>query len=130
MPGWTICKLEEAQNVFEGNYPGEMRFLSDPLGTEQVAITYRRMPRHTGGKGSHGHHHKTQEELYYVISGKLQFKLEDEVVEVEGGACVRVPPEVNRSVWNDEPGDAELLIVSTRIDAEDDAVVVEDFWPE
>jgi mannose-6-phosphate isomerase-like protein (cupin superfamily) len=129
VPGWTICKLEEAQNVFEGNYPGEMRFLSDPLGTEQVAITYRRMPRHTGGKGSHGHHHKTQEELYYVISGKLQFKLDDEVVELEGGSCVRVPPVVNRSVWNDERHDAELLIISTRIEAEDDAVLVEDFWP-
>jgi len=129
VPGWTICKVEEAVNVFEGNYPGEMRFLSNPLGTEQVAITYRRMPQHTGGKGSHGHHHKTQEELYFVVSGKLQFKLEDEIVEVEGPACVRVGPEVNRSVWNDEPGDAQLLIVSTRIEDED-AVVVEDFWPE
>ena len=130
MPGWTICKLEEAENVFEGNYPGDMRFLSDPLETEQVAITYRRMPRHTGGKGSHGHYHKTQEELYYVISGKLQFKLGEEIVELEGGSCVRVGPEVMRSCWNDERHDAELLIVSTRITAEDDAVQVADFWPE
>jgi mannose-6-phosphate isomerase-like protein (cupin superfamily) len=125
---WTIRKVEEAQNVFAGSYPGEMRYLSGPLATEQVAITYRRMPRHTGGKGSHGHFHRTQEELYYVISGKLQFKLDDEIVEVEGPACVRVPPEVARSLWNEERRDAELLIVSTRIEGED-AVLVEDFWP-
>jgi len=132
VPRWTICKLEEAQNVFEGNYPGEMRFLSDPLGTEQVAITYRRMPRHTGGKGSHGHHHKTQEELYYVISGKLQFKLGDDVLELGPGSLVRVAPETVRSVWNDEPEDAELLIVSTRLadPSANDTEQIPDFWPE
>ena len=46
------------------------------LGSEQVAFTYRRMPQHTGGKGSYGHRHKRQEEIYFVVSGKLQFKLE------------------------------------------------------
>jgi uncharacterized cupin superfamily protein len=128
--GWTICELNDAENVFEGNYPGEMRFLTEPMRAQQVAITYRRMPQHTGGKGSYGHYHKTQEELYYVINGRLQFKLDDEVVEVVGGSAVRVAPEVARSIWNEEPEDAELLIVSTRIADPEDAVQVPDFWPE
>ena len=42
----------------------------------------------------------------------VKFKLGDEVVEVERGGAVRVPPETWRSVWNDEPEDAELIIVS------------------
>ena len=129
MSEYQIVKLEDVEDWL-GDYPGEMRGITYAIGAEQVAITHRRMPQHTGGKGSHGHHHKTQEELYFVVSGKLQFKLEDEIVEVEGPACVRVGPDVNRSVWNDEPGDAQLLIVSTRIDDAEDAVVVEDFWPE
>ena len=54
-----------------------MRGITYAIGSEQVALTYRRMPQHTGSKGSYGHRHKTQEELYFVISGKLQFKLED-----------------------------------------------------
>ena len=70
------------------------------------------MPQHTGGKGSYGHRHKEQEEVYFVASGKLQFKLDDDVVELERGAAVRVAPETWRSVWNDEPEDAELIIVS------------------
>jgi mannose-6-phosphate isomerase-like protein (cupin superfamily) len=128
MAGYTIRTLGEVPDVL-GDYPGEMHLLTGPLGNEQVAITYRRMPQHTGGKGGYGHRHHGQEEVYFVFSGKLQFKLDDEVVEVGPGTAVRVPAEVVRSIWNDEPEDGHLLIVSTRLDPPDEAIVVEDFWP-
>ncbi|MGH3127434.1 MAG: cupin domain-containing protein, partial [Gaiellaceae bacterium] len=111
MADFTIKRLEDVDDVL-GDYPGEMRMLTRDLEAEQVAFSYRRMPQHTGGKGSYGHRHKEQEEIYYVVSGKLQFKLGDDVVELERGAAVRVAPETWRSVWNDEPEDAELIIVS------------------
>ena len=127
MANYTIIKREDAGDIL-GDYPGEMYMMASQLGSEQVAITYRRMPQNTGGKGGYGHRHGTQEELYYVISGTLQFKLEDDVVDVPAGSAVRVAPEVVRSVWNDRPEDAELIIVSNR--AEDAAETVPDFWPE
>jgi len=130
LSNYTICNREDAPDIL-GDYPGEMRFFGGPLGTEQVAFTYRRMPQHTGGKGSYGHRHKTQEEIYFVIAGKLQFKLEDDVIEVGPGTAVRVAPETVRSVWNDEPEEAELVICSTgTVDPREDAEMVEDFWPE
>jgi len=130
MPGYTIVTLDDVPDVL-GDYPGEMQFITYVIGAEQVAITYRRMPQHTGGKGAYGHRHKTQEEIYFVISGKLQFKLEDEIVEAGKGTTVRVSPEVARSVWNDEPDDGELLIVSMRIDdPQGDTETVENFWPD
>ena len=130
MSGYTIKRLEEVDDVL-GDYPGEMRMLTDGLGAEQVALTYRRMPQHTGGKGSYGHRHREQEELYLVVSGKLQFKLGDDVIEAERGTAIRVAPEVVRSVWNDEPEDAELVIVSKRIeDGYGDTEQVPDFWPD
>ena len=128
--GYTVKTLADVPDVL-GDYPGEMHMLTYELDTEQVAITYRRMPQHTGGKGSYGHFHREQEEVYFVISGKLQFKLGDDVIEAERGTAIRVAPEVVRSVWNDEPGDAEIVIVSKRIDdAQNDAGTVPDFWPE
>ena len=128
---YTVCKLEEVPDAFGGQYPGEMRLLTDHLGAEQVAFTHRRMPAKSGGKGGYGHRDNTQEEIYFVISGRLQFKLEDEVVEVEGGTAVRIAPEVARSVWNDGPEDAELVICSVRLeDAGADAEIVEGFWPD
>jgi mannose-6-phosphate isomerase-like protein (cupin superfamily) len=129
MAGYTIVALDDVPDVL-GDYPGEMQFITYEIGAEQVALTYRRMPQHTGGKGSYGHMHKTQEEIYFVISGRLQFKLGDEVVEAAKGTAVRVAPEVARSVWNDGPEDAELIIVSKRIDdAHGDTESVPDFWP-
>ena len=129
MADYTITKVADVPDVL-GDYPGEMHFLAGPLGSRQVAVTYRRMPQHTGGKGAYGHYHKTQEEIVFVLSGKLQFKLGDDVVEVGPLTAVRIPPETPRSIWNEEPEDAEVLIVSTKIDARDDAVHVPDFWPE
>jgi mannose-6-phosphate isomerase-like protein (cupin superfamily) len=128
MAGYSIKTLAEVPDIL-GDYPGEMQMFTTELGCEQVALTYRRMPQHTGGKGSYGHFHKEQEEIYFVVGGKLQFKLGDEVVEAGRGTAIRVAPEVVRSVWNDEPEDAELLIVSKRIDdPRGDTDYVADFW--
>jgi len=130
MANWTIKSLDEMPDVL-GDYPGEMRMTTGEVGAEQVAVTYRRMPPQTGGKGSYGHAHTTQEELYLVLSGTLQFKLGDEVLDVPARSAVRVAPEVVRSIWNEGPGDAELVIASVRIDdPRGDTVLTEDFWPE
>jgi mannose-6-phosphate isomerase-like protein (cupin superfamily) len=125
---YTVKTLAEVPDVL-GDYPGEMQMLTEPLGNEQVAITYRRMPRHTGGKGGYGHRHAACEEVYFVFSGKLQFKLDDEVVEVGPGTAVRVAPEVVRSVWNDAREDAYLVIVSRRDDPPVVALIVPEFCP-
>ena len=130
MSDYTILNLDEVPDAFGGKYPGEMRFLTQPLGNRQVAVTHRKMPPGSGGKGSYGHRHKTQEEVYLVLSGTLEFKLGDEVLEVPAGTAVRVAPDTVRSVWNEGPEDAALVIVSTRVDdVREDVDLVEDFWP-
>jgi len=130
MAEYQVVKIEDVEDWL-GDYPGEMRGITYAIGAEQVAITYRRMPQHTGSKGSYGHRHKTQEEIYFVISGRLQFKLGDDVVELEKHEAVRVPPQTWRGVWNDESEDAELIIVSQRIDnpGADGERSDDDFWP-
>jgi mannose-6-phosphate isomerase-like protein (cupin superfamily) len=125
--GWKILEASEAEDVL-GDYPGEMRMVTGPLGCEQIAFTYRRMPAETGSKGSYGHRHKTQEEVYFVLSGTLQFKLEDEIVDVGPKTAVRVAPSVVRGVWNEGPDDAELVICSIRQDGPDHETV-DGFWP-
>jgi mannose-6-phosphate isomerase-like protein (cupin superfamily) len=128
MSGYKISTLQDVPDAFAGRYPGSMRFFTADLGSEQVAFTHRVMPPGSGGKGSYGHRHKTQEEIYFVISGKVQFKLDDEVIDVVGGTAVRVSPTVVRSIWNDGPDDAELVICSVRLDnAGGDADLVADF---
>ncbi len=128
---YTVVRRGDAYD-FMAQFPGygEMRMFTGALDADQVAFTWRSMPPKTGGKGGYGHRHRTQEEVYFVISGMVQFKLDDDEVDVEAGTAVRVGPEVVRSLWNDGPSDAELVICSRKIDDPDgDTVTVEDFWP-
>jgi mannose-6-phosphate isomerase-like protein (cupin superfamily) len=131
MADYAIRRLDDIPDVL-GEYPGEMRMsAASDLGNEQVSFTWRRMPAQTGGKGSYGHRHKTQEEIYFVASGTLQFKLEDEILDVGAGSVVRVAPHVCRSVWNEGPDDAVLIMCSVKaVDPRADIEMVEGFWPE
>ena len=58
-----------------------MRSYTDAAGCEQVAFTWRLMPPDTGGKGTYGHRHKDQEEIYFVARGTVTFKVGDDVFE-------------------------------------------------
>ena len=102
MSDFTIVKLEEVPDP-SGDYPGEMRMFTGPLATEQVAFTYRRMPPQTGGmKGLRwGHSHKTQEEIYFVLSGTLHVKVADDEFDLGPGQALRLSPDCVRAVWND-----------------------------
>ncbi len=70
MASYSVAKREEATD-WMADYPGfgEMRWYSDALGTEQVSFSWRTMPPGTGGRGSYGHRHPGQEEVYFVIAG-------------------------------------------------------------
>jgi mannose-6-phosphate isomerase-like protein (cupin superfamily) len=131
MADYAVRQLEEIPDVL-GDYPGEMRMTAaSDIGNEQVSFSWRRMPAQTGGKGSYGHRHKTQEEIYFVASGTLQFKLEDEILDLGPGSLVRVGPAVCRSVWNEGPDDAVLIMCSVKTDdPREDVEMVEGFWPE
>jgi mannose-6-phosphate isomerase-like protein (cupin superfamily) len=130
MAGFSITKLEDVPDV-SGDYPGEMRMsAAGDIGNEQVAFMWRRMPAQTGGKGSYGHRHKTAEEIYFVIDGTVQFKLEDEIHDLGPGTIVKCSPEVVRSVWNEGPDDAVVFIFSRRSDDPgEDVETVDGFWP-
>ena len=131
MANWAIRRLHDIPDVL-GDYPGEMRMTAaSDLGNAQVSFTWRRMPPQTGGKGRYGHRHKVQEEIYFVVSGVLQFKLEDQLFDVAAGNVVRIAPQVARSVWDEGPDDAVLIVCSVRLDdPQADVEVVEDFWPD
>lgn len=127
--GYSIATREQAVDYMAA-YPGfgEMRHYTEALGSEQVSFSWRSMPPDTGGRGAYGHSHPGQEEVYFVISGTVTFKVGEDEFEVGPQTAVRVDGESFRAVHNDTDSDAELLIFSTR---RDDATTEkqEDFWP-
>ena len=127
---YSIATREQALDFmadFEGY--GEMRWYADALGTEEVSFSWRRMPPGTGGRGSYGHCHPGQEEVYFVVSGTVTFKIGDDVFEAGPQTAVRIGGDAFRSVHNDTDAEAELFIFSTRL-AEPRTEKQEDFWPE
>jgi uncharacterized cupin superfamily protein len=126
---YSIAKREEALD-FMADYEGygEMRWYADALGTEEISFSWRRMPPGTGGRGSYGHRHPGQEEIYFVVSGTVTFKIGDDVFEAGPQTAVRVGGDAFRSVHNDTDSEAELLIFSTRL-AEPRTEQQQDFWP-
>ncbi len=91
MSDYTRLEREQASDWmadYEGF--GEMRSYTEGLEAEQVALTWRRMPPGTGGRGSYGHSHRTQEELVLVLAGTVTFKVGDEIF--AGRPRGRCPP--------------------------------------
>ncbi|MFL5892126.1 MAG: cupin domain-containing protein [Solirubrobacterales bacterium] len=125
---YSIARREEALD-FMAKWPeyGEQRWYSDALGTEQVSFSWRRMSPGTGGRGSYGHSHPGQEEVYFVVSGTVTFKVDDDVFEAGPQTAVRIEGDGFRSVHNDTDAEAELLIFSTRL-AEPPLERQDDFW--
>ena len=126
---YSIATREQAGD-FMADYPeyGEMRWYADALGTDQVSFSWRRMPPGTGGRGSYGHRHPGQEEVFFVISGTVTFKIDDDVFEAGPQTAVRVGGDAFRSVHNDTDSEAELFIFSTRL-AQPPTEQQQDFWP-
>ena len=127
---YSVATREQALD-FMADYEGygEMRWYADALGTEEVSFSWRRMPPGTGGRGSYGHRHPGQEEVYFVVSGTVTFKVGDDVFEVAPQTAVRIGGDAFRSVHNDTGSEAELLIFSTRLD-QPRTERQDDFWPD
>jgi mannose-6-phosphate isomerase-like protein (cupin superfamily) len=128
--GYRIADREDALDFMAG-YPGygEQRWYSDALGTEEVSFSWRRMPSGTGGRGSYGHRHPGHEEVYFVISGSVTFKVGADVFEAGPQSAVRMTGREFFSVHNDTGDEAQLLIVSARV-ADMPLEKLDGFWPE
>jgi mannose-6-phosphate isomerase-like protein (cupin superfamily) len=125
---YTVANRENAID-FMADYPeyGEQRWYTRTVAAEQVSFSWRRMLPGTGGRDSYGHRHPGQEEVYFVISGVVTFKTDDDVFEAGPQTAVRVAGDAFRSVHNDTDREAELLIVSPRLD-EPPTEKKDDFW--
>ncbi len=85
----------------------DRRGLSEPLGTEDLAINqYRLEPgeRLSGGL----HTHMDQEEVFVVVEGEAAFETPDDEIAVGSGEAIRFGPGEYQSGYND--GDEELSV--------------------
>lgn len=81
--------------------------LRRPLGLTGVALSLIRLP---AGKGyTFTHRHREQEEVYVAVEGRGSILLDGELLDLEAGDVVRVPPETRRALKASEEGDLLVL---------------------
>jgi mannose-6-phosphate isomerase-like protein (cupin superfamily) len=104
----------------------EIRLLREALGLRTFAVTFERFG--AGWKPTRGHRHRTQEEVYFLVSGRAQAKLADDVVDLEPWTAVRVPPETPRAFR--AAGDEDAIFVAIAAPQADfgDVEFIQDFW--
>src|SRR6478735_981198 len=124
----TIAPREDAID-FMADYPeyGEQRWYTTAVAADQVSFSWRRMLPRTGGRDSYGHRHPGQEEVYFVISGVVTFKIDGDVFEARPQTAVRVGGDAFRSIHNDTDVEAQVLIFSPRLQ-EPPTEMRDDFW--
>lgn len=129
MSGYTVVNLKEVEDQAHnfGLAPDlEARFARVALEAEQIGLSYQRLAPNF--QVPFGHKHKTQEEVYIVLSGSVRMKLEDEVKELGPWDAIRVSKETVRG-FEAGPEGVELIAIGAP-GGSGDAEMTEDFWKE
>ena len=104
----------------------EIRFLREALALRNFAVTFERFGG--GWRPTRGHRHTVQEEVYLLVSGRAQAKLDDEVVDLEPWTAVRVPPQTARAFRAAGEEDAVFVAIAAPQAGFDDVEFIQDYW--
>ena len=129
MSGYTIVNLKEVEDQAPnfGLSPDlEARFARVALDAELIGLTYERLSPNL--RVPWGHKHKTQEEVYIVLSGSIRMKLGDEVKELGPWDAIRISKDTMRGVEAGPEG-AEVLAIGAP-GGPGDAEVEQGWWSE
>ena|SRR2546425_3789154 len=99
MSGYTIVNMKEVEDQAPnfGLSPDlEARFARVALDADLIGLTYQKLAPNF--HVPFGHKHKTQEEVYVVVSGSMRVKLDDDVKELKPWDAVRISKETMRGM--------------------------------
>ena len=129
MADYTVRNLKEVENQGAnfGIDPSELqlRMAKDPLECAHAGISYLKLG--PGFRVPFGHTHKTQEEIYVLITGSGRMKVADEVIDLKPFTAVRVAPDTPRG-YEGGPDGAELIVIGAPRTGSGDAVTMPDWW--
>ena len=126
MAGYTIVNLMELENRAEDGGPTiEARLARSALESEHLGLSHFRYA--PGRRSAIGHAHREQEEVYLVLSGSGQVKLDDERRDLRPWDVVRVAPATYRG-FEAGPDGLELLAVGSDRPEGGDGVRTDETW--
>ena len=128
MEGFTIINLLEVEDSVSGRVEGlEGRFARTRLDSRDLGVSHFRYAPNL--RGSTGHRHGQQEEVYIVAAGAGQVLLDGTVHELHQWDVVRVAPEVVRAFAAGSEG-LELIAVGGPKPEGGDGEMLQVVWPD
>jgi mannose-6-phosphate isomerase-like protein (cupin superfamily) len=127
MSGYTIVNLKQVEDQAPnfGLSPDlEARFARVALDAELIGLTYQRLSPNF--QVPWGHTHKTQEEVFVVLSGSVKVKVGDEVKELRPWDAIRVAKETPRG-FEAGPEGVEIIAIGAP-GGPGDAENIDGFW--
>jgi mannose-6-phosphate isomerase-like protein (cupin superfamily) len=127
MSDYKIVNLKEVEDQapnFGLSPELEARFARVALEAELIGLTYQRLAPNL--RIPFGHKHKTQEEVYLVVSGSLHVKLEDGIKELGPWDAIRLSKDTVRG-FESGPEGAEIIAIGAP-GGPGDAEVIDDYW--
>lgn len=128
MAGYTAKNLKEIEDQAPkfGFTPNlEFRVAGGALEAQESAISYLRVAPNY--RLPFGHTHKRQEEVYVLVSGSANVKLDGDIVELKPWDIVRIANDTVRNV-EAGPDGAELILIGAPSTGPDDAQMIPEWW--
>lgn len=125
--GFTIVNLESVEDQapkFGLSHMGESRFARQALGALDVGVSHQRL--RPNQRQAFGHRHQRAEEVYVVLGGSGQIRIDDEIHEIRPLDAIRVAPGSTRAF---EAGPDGLEILATGTHFKGEAEMLPEFWP-
>jgi uncharacterized cupin superfamily protein len=124
----TIVNLADVEDAAPSNGFGdrwEARVARAALDAEQTGVTYFRL--RAGKRSPFAHRHKQAEEVYVILGGSGQVKLDDQLIPIRALDTLRVAPAVARAF---EAGPDGLDFLAFGAHHPSDGEPVDDPWVE
>jgi mannose-6-phosphate isomerase-like protein (cupin superfamily) len=131
MAAFTSLRFADLDNYLEDS-GGEFYMGREALESPQIGVTWIRLPTGGSTQGDKGHFHDEQDEVYVVVSGgPVEFKVEEETVELRSGEAIRIDAKATHALRNAGEGEALLIAASGQLpEGGDDSHPVDGWAPE
>jgi quercetin dioxygenase-like cupin family protein len=120
-PDWAAVGLGVEDGLIQ------IRILRGALGCTELGVSIVRLK--PGAKVTTGHAHPAGEEVYVLVAGRAEMKVDEDVIVLEPLSAVRVPGPAVRALRCTGAEEAVLVVASHPQDQPALTRLVQDFWP-
>jgi mannose-6-phosphate isomerase-like protein (cupin superfamily) len=121
----NLREVEDSAPKFGFAETQEARFARADLEAQDTGISFHRVK--PGQRQAFAHRHDVAEEIYVILSGTGQLKLDDDVIDVRPLDAIRVAPSVKRSFAAGTDG-MEVIAFGPHHEGDGELLTEEDFW--